>query len=90
MISIYTLKPFLSSLDFLFFWTYIRGMTPEEELKQLKELLKQATNMFPPSNPDNLPSGPPELVHGYRVGFSNGWVAYRQHLKKLIFPQEHA
>ena len=61
-------------------------MTSEEELKRLKELLIQACNMFPPSQPDNLPSGPPELIHGYRVGYCNGWVAYRQQLKKLVFP----
>lgn len=61
-------------------------MTPEEELKELKERLNQAMNMFPPTIPDNLPTGPPELVHGYRVGYSNGFVAYRQMLKRLIYP----
>jgi hypothetical protein len=82
---------FVKPIDFQSFRAYIWSeggfVTPEEELKHLKELLVQATNLFPPPNPDNLPSGPPELVHGYRTGYSNGWVAYRQHLKKLIFPQ---
>ena len=64
-------------------------MTPEEELKALKQLLLQATNMVPPTNVTNLPSGPAELIHGYTVGFANGWVSYRQQLKKLVFPEQH-
>lgn len=63
-------------------------MTPEEELKQLKQLLLQISNMAPPTNVQNLPSGPPELVHGYRVGYANGFVAYRQALKRLIYPNK--
>jgi hypothetical protein len=63
-------------------------MTPEEELKQLKQLLLQVCNMVPPTNVTNLPLGPAELVHGYRVGYANGWVHYRQQLKKTIFPEK--
>lgn len=65
---------------------YITAMTPEQELKELKQLLVQITNMHPPTNPENMPSGNPELVHGYKVGYANGWVHYRQLIKKLVFP----
>ena len=61
-------------------------MTPEEELKQLKQLLLQATNISQPPKMDNIPSGPNELVHGYKVGYVNGWTHYRQYIKKIVFP----
>ena len=61
-------------------------MTPEEELKQLKDLLVQATNELPPCGVGLPHFGNDMKSQDYRKGFTEGWIAYRQKLKRLIFP----
>jgi hypothetical protein len=69
-------------------------MGVEEENIQLKQELARIKNIHhafftlsAPINPENLPSGPPELVHGYKVGFANGWTAFRRQLKRAVHPE---
>ncbi len=58
-------------------------MTDEE----LKKLITELVNIEPPKDDiPNMPSGPPEFAHAYKVGFLNGWIAYRQAAKKKAFP----
>jgi hypothetical protein len=59
----------------------------KQELDRIRDIHKAFFTIHPPSIPENLPSGPPELVHGYKVGFANGWVAFRQQLKKALHPE---
>ena len=56
-----------------------------DELTRLRQLLSQISNM-PPPTPTNMPSGPEHLKKGYEVGWVNGWVAYRQALKRALYP----
>lgn len=58
------------------------------EIERLQSQQKIVANwpVPPPIEFQNLPSGPPELVHGYKVGYSNGWIAFRQALKKYLYP----
>ena len=56
------------------------------ELERLQKILAEIANM-PPPTPTNMPSGPDQLVIGYKAGWNNGWVAYRQAIKKLLYPQ---
>lgn len=55
------------------------------EIERLRKILAAISNLVPPT-PTNTPSGPDLLVHGYKVGWSNGWVAYRQAIKRILFP----
>ena len=57
---------------------------------ELKKLIVELTNLEPPKDDiPNLPSGPPEFTHAYRVGFLNGWAAYRQAAKKKANPPKN-
>lgn len=56
----------------------------EKELNELKLKINQAVN-WAPIAPESCPSAPEELVRGYRVGWSNSWIAYRQMMKRLFY-----
>lgn len=58
----------------------------KQELDRLKQIHAAFFRIQPPSAPPNCPSGPPELIHGYKVGFANGWVAFRQQFKTALNP----
>lgn len=55
------------------------------ELERLQQILAEISNM-PPPNPTNTPSGPEQLTVGYKAGWVNGWVAYRQAIKRIVYP----
>jgi hypothetical protein len=56
------------------------------ELERLQQILAEIANLPPPS-PTNMPTGPEQLANGYKVGWINGWVAYRQAIKRIVYPQ---
>lgn len=55
---------------------------------ELKKLIQEIINLEPPKDNEipNMPSGPPDFAHAYRVGFLNGWIHYRQKAKKIVSP----
>ena len=60
-------------------------MSDQDEIKRLKALIVTISNLDEEAI-KNCPSGPPDLVRGYRVGYSNGWVEYRHRIKRLLYP----
>lgn len=60
----------------------------DKEINRLRSILEGICNWPLPEETQilNIPKGAPELVHMYKIGFSNGWVQYRQTIKKFIYP----
>ena len=56
------------------------------EINRLRSLLVNICNWPIPETFVNLPSGPQAIIDAYKVGYINGWIQYRQTIKKFIFP----